>query len=150
MLCGEITSKAHIDYSALVRNVVKNIGYDNSEKGMPSRSSAFFLTIFPFTGCKHRELPKKTFLGLDYRSCNVMVALGQQSPEIAAGVHENKSDDDVGAGDQGMMFGYATDETEEAMPLTIMLAHQLNNKIHSLRRSGELAWLRPDSKTQVN
>merc|ERR1712106_658810 len=119
MVGGEISSKANVNYQDVIRNKIKEIGYDSDEKG------------------------------LNYRTCSVISGLEEQSPDIAQGVRENRSDEDVGAGDQGIMFGYATDETEEKMPLTLMLAHKLNERMAELRKSGEEKWIRPDSKTQV-
>ena len=120
VLAGEITTSANVDYIGVTRNVLKRIGYDNTE------------------------------YGIDYKGCAVLVAYDKQSPDIAQGV--NKAYDDnlnQGAGDQGLMFGYACDETPVLMPLPIYLAHRLVERQSMLRRDGRLPWLRPDAKSQV-
>merc|ERR1712070_1190624 len=126
-VAGEITTQAKIDYEQVVRGVVKKIGFDTYVDDLSSVDSK----------------------GLSYKTCEVLVRINKQSPDIAGGVHVGKEELDVGAGDQGIMFGYASDETEDAMPLTHAMATRLGKTLTDVRKSGELWWLRPDGKTQV-
>ena len=120
VLAGEITTNANVDYIQVARNTLREIGYDN------------------------------TAYGIDYKGCAVLVAYDKQSPDIAQGVDKAHDDGlDQGAGDQGLMFGYACDETVELMPLPIHLSHRLVERQSQLRRDGRLNWLRPDAKSQV-
>ena len=120
VLAGEITTNANVDYIQVARNTLREIGYDNTD------------------------------YGIDYKGCAVLVAYDKQSPDIAQGVDKAHDDGlDQGAGDQGLMFGYACDETSELMPLPIHLSHRLVERQSQLRRDGRLAWLRPDAKSQV-
>ncbi|MFN5509893.1 MAG: methionine adenosyltransferase [Burkholderiales bacterium] len=120
VLAGEITTGAHVDYIDVARDTIKRIGYDNTE------------------------------YGIDYKGCAVLVAYDKQSQDIAQGVDEGRGIDlDQGAGDQGLMFGYACEETPVLMPAAIYYSHRLVERQSDLRRDGRLPWLRPDAKSQV-
>merc|ERR1711871_60017 len=127
MVAGEITTEAKLDYEQIVRGVVKKIGFDSYVDDMSSVDSK----------------------GISDKTCEVIVRINKQSPDIAGGVHVGKDDMDLGAGDQGIMFGYASDETEDCMPLTHSMAAHLGYKLTEVRKNGNLWWLRPDGKTQV-
>jgi len=127
MVAGEITTQAKIDYDKVVRGVVSKIGFDSYVDDLSSVDSK----------------------GLCHKTCEVLVRINKQSPDIAGGVHVGKDEMDVGAGDQGIMFGYASDETEDFMPLTHSMATRLGKKLTDVRKNGLLWWLRPDGKTQV-
>ncbi len=120
IVAGEITTRAVVDYADVVRRVIREVGYTDDQ------------------------------MGICADTCAVMVMLGKQSPDIAQGVNENSAaGKDIGAGDQGLMFGYACNDTPELMPLPIALAHRITNALTAARRNGDVRWLRPDSKSQV-
>ena len=120
VIAGEVTTHAHVDYGKVARKVIEEIGYDRSD------------------------------LGFDYKSCGVIASIEPQSPDISQGVTEGQGlHKEQGAGDQGMMFGYACDETEELMPATISYSHKLLKSLSDLRRAGAVDFLRPDAKSQV-
>merc|ERR1712087_288196 len=127
MVAGEITTQTKIDYEKVVRGAVAKIGFDSYVDDLSSVDSK----------------------GLCDKTCEVLVRINKQSPDIAGGVHVGKDEMDVGAGDQGIMFGYASDETEDCMPLTHAMATRLGKTLTDVRKDGSLWWLRPDGKTQV-
>jgi S-adenosylmethionine synthetase len=119
LIAGELTTSANIDIDKIVRDRLKEIGYDNEEKG------------------------------IDYKTCDILQKVTKQSPDISQAVHENKKEEDITAGDQGLMFGYATDETAELFPFSHLIANRLSERLTKVRKDGILPYLRPDGKTEV-
>ena len=119
LLAGELTTRAKLDVPKIVKNKIKDIGYDDDKKG------------------------------LNYQSCDIIQKITLQSTDISQAVHENKKEEDIGAGDQGLMFGYATNETEELFPFSHLMALRLSLKLTEVRKNGTLKYLRPDGKTQI-
>ena len=119
LIAGELTTKANIDIEKIVRDSLQEIGYDSEEKG------------------------------IDYKTCDVIQKVTKQSPDISQAVHENKKEEDITAGDQGLMFGYATDETAELFPFSHLMANKLSEQLTKVRKDGTLTYLRPDGKTEI-
>lgn len=119
LIAGELTTTANINIEQIVRDRLKEIGYDSEEKG------------------------------INYETCDIIQKVTKQSPDISQAVHENKKEEDIGAGDQGLMFGYATDETEELFPFSHLMAIRLSKKLTEVRKEKKLPWLRPDGKSEV-